>query len=326
MDSDGLSEATAELEAALRKFRQGDVVDLGGFVHLADRSRPGTEAARTSNASGQSGIGPVPSTALAGLVIVSQTCDIQAKNPLEAPFVLCARVVELPPGIAEEARKHRRPRYAWLPRLGDTWVADLDQIQTVEKSALVGLAPNRGLGDTAEQAAFGFAAGRRLSRFAFPDDVHDVLEPLQRILTSKHGKEASPVGAVAREVEQIRAEALPDWESGSYDIQLYIVLPANHIPRPEDLDGQEVSPALEAWLSTPRPHAEIAERLGGAAALPPADTVRLWNELADAWARLCVPIGDVLSVSATAVCADEMTVDEYQSSQMLDLDFLSAAG
>jgi hypothetical protein len=317
-----------DLSVALRGWHQGSVLQVDRMTHVADLNRPLTDPAREHAARGGDGLKPVTSTTPHGLAVISQTCDIQTKSPASNPFVVCARIVELDPQVADEAARHRRSRYAVLPRLGPNFAADLDQTVTVEKSVLANHPPIRGVEGTSEEEAFGFAVGRRFSRFAFPDDVHDTLAPLQELLISKHDKPTSPVGKIARQLVEIRALADPGWDAPSFEITLYFLLPPSGLPAVEDLEDEHVSPELERWVSQKdRGHADLADRLAAAQrdGAGPADVAHLWHLLGDAWAKKCVVRGAVTGVFVEILTEYDMRVSELRRTQMLDLDFLSVS-
>lgn len=88
-------DAVAAIDAAMRSWQQGDVIRPGTFSYLVDTNRPGTTPSQElANRGGP--LGPrMVTTSAAGLVVISQTCDIVAKTAREAPFVDVAVLVEL---------------------------------------------------------------------------------------------------------------------------------------------------------------------------------------------------------------------------------------
>lgn len=318
-DSD-INAIDKEMRAA---WQQADVIPDAFFVHIGDPSRPGTptavEAARRGSTPGIKAL----STRVRGLVVISQTCDIVAKSMRDAPWVDCAVLVELPELIAADARAGDRPRYAHLPARGDCEFADLDQVVSVEKAALAGMAHDRGVEGAAQQADFGNAVGRKFSRFAFPDDLHETLRDLQDRFKSRHRKDASPEGIALRKVRQIRVEA--DWEADAVEARLVFILPAGELYRPNG-DDEPAPPSADTRDWNQKKHrsaAEVAERLKDAKT--PADIAWLWDVLVDAWASLCECAGGIVGVTADVVCADEMKVGEYWNTQRLDLDYLTGS-
>lgn len=315
-------DAVAAIDAAMRSWQQGDVIRPGTFSYLVDTNRPGTTPSQElANRGGP--LGPrMVTTSAAGLVVISQTCDIVAKTAREAPFVDVAVLVELAEATAAEARNGDRPRYAWLPGLGDFWFTDLDQVMTVEKAALAGRQAERGVRTDREQDAFGAAIARKFGRFAFPDDVHLTLADVQARWKSRHRRAASPEGGALQRVRQIRVEADPSWQVAQFDVNLVFVLGAGDLPVFEE--PVDPSTDLVAWAASAAPGPpELAARLREA--VEPEDVVWLWDRLAEAWAAACAPRGAVNQVTAEVVCADEYTIDRYWRSHRLDLDYLSGS-
>lgn len=318
---DDRTQVEAVDSAMKAEWAQGDVIRAAQFVHLGDPGNPGTP---TAQAAADAGMPLEPQgllTRVQGLVVVSQTCDIVAKAMSEAPFVQCAVLVELPEQVAKAARRGDRPRFVHVPQLGDPWFADLDQIVTIEKAMLCGTPHEQGVGDAAEQQAFGNAVGRKFSRYAFPDDLHMTLSDLQARFKRRHESQASPEGALLRQVLQIRVEA--DWSAVAIDARLIFILPNGALYRPaRDDEPWPPSPALVTWFAqSERKAPDIAAHMQKVAL--PEDVACLWGWLVEAWVKSCKPFGKVVSLTADVVCADEITLSEYWNTQPLDLDYLT---
>jgi hypothetical protein len=137
------------IETALREWRQGDAtLDDGAFiVHLADKRAPLTAAARDSveGVPGEFNLYDV-FTAVKGLVVVSQSCDI-VKKCADCEYVEVSPLVEINnPAQMRAIRKGAQLRYAYLPGLADrNFAVDLGRTMTVEK-AVVALAGIGSLG------------------------------------------------------------------------------------------------------------------------------------------------------------------------------------
>lgn len=316
----GEGDPFAEIDAAAQDWRQGDVIRPGVFSYLADTRRPGTPAS-IEIASSQTSAGPrIITVTTPGFVIISQTCDLVAKPARDAPFVDVAALVELDETKADEARRGDRPRYAWVPQISDVHFADLDQLMTIEKAALIGRRHERGVSSDEEQATLASAISRKFGRFAFPDDVTHTFRKVQSRWRSRSRSSGSPEGFALNAVRQIRVEADPSWQSDQFSVHVIFIVGAGELPVLE----QQPQPTQEllGWAaSKPRGPAELAERMK--APLPPDDLAWLWDQLVDAWVALCQPHGAVREVTAEVVCADEYTVDRYWRSQRLDLDYLS---
>lgn len=305
----------------MEAWRQGDVTRPGLFAYLADTRRPGTDPSRKAAAKQGVNTGlTVVRTQAAGLVVISQTCDIVAKSAAVAPFVDVAALVELHGTEAGEAAAGDRPRFVAVPRIGETWFADLDQVQTLEKAVLVDLQPEHGVDGDQEQAAFGAAVGRKYSRFAFPDELHRALYSLQKRVKKRHGKPASPEGILLRRVLQIRVEAHPNWEASQIEVTVTFILRVGEVVSTEE--APVMTGATTEWLTVAdRAPAEIAERL--LAATTPGDVAVLWDRLVDKWAEMCSPNGNIARITAETVCADDYSIARAWGSQRLDLDYLS---
>lgn len=134
-----ISKHAAEIDAAIRNWRQGDVtLDRGlEFLHLVNLSRPlSPSAQRTADSSTQ----PAPDESVPlmeevpGLVILSQTCDI-VRNCIERPFVEVAPLVLVEDDHLEDIKRLKRPAFAYVPATASCrLVADLDRSMTIEKS------------------------------------------------------------------------------------------------------------------------------------------------------------------------------------------------
>ena len=299
---------------------QGDVVTESRLVYMADTMRPGTPLSEElARRGGQQGLRPITSTG--GLVAISQTCDIVAKSSLKAPFVVFAALIELDDATAALAVGGDLTRYACVPAFGQNHFADLDRLQSLEKSALVGVAHKRGVLGTDQEAAFGTIVARRFGRFAYPDDLHDSLRDLQSRFKKRHRKEESSEGKALRQVSEIRILAEPSWSASEISVVLIFILDAGVIAAVTDGNDDEPSVEIRQLLSTSPTVDAVAQRILGNAA--PADRRALFQSLASAWAASCKPVGLITSIKAEVVCSDEMTVARYWQSQLADLDYLS---
>ena len=152
---------SSAIKDGLRDWKQGDVVRPAPFIFVADGSVPATPPSIAVVDADPGGGWRSIETGADGIVVISQTCDIVSKNPDEAPFVVFAALTALSGLTQKSAAKGDRPRYAPVPQLGDEWFADLDQIVTVEKAALVGIAHEHGVLGTKEEADFGDKVARK---------------------------------------------------------------------------------------------------------------------------------------------------------------------
>ena len=213
-----------DINEVVRTWRQGDVcIDTGlESLHLADLSAPHSEASRQAAESAREqdlAAGPVAaiSTAIPGLVILSQTCDI-IRDCNERPFVEVAPLVELSAQLVEEVRLLRRPAFAYVPAVAHRLlVADLDRPMTVEKALLTRWNRLQGCRTDEQLRDFVLALSRKRSRFAFPDDFVRATQRVQGRLAAKHNKQTLE-GDHLRALREIRVRAAPSWDH--HEVQL----------------------------------------------------------------------------------------------------------
>jgi hypothetical protein len=315
---------SSAIKDGLRNWKQGDVVRPAPFIFVADGSAPATPTSiAVVDADPGEGWRSIETDA-AGIVVISQTCDIVSKNPDEAPFVVFAALTALSGSIQKSAAKGDRPRYVPIPQLGDEWFADLDKLVTVEKGALVDIEHEHGVLGTKEEADFGEKVARKFGRFAFPDDVSLSLRSVTKRIKDRHDSDTSSEGRLLQMIEEVRLRGRPSWSVNSgLEVDVIFILKAAELMRPgPDEPPLEPSASTGAWYSAAkRKPPDIAQRIHNSS--DAADISWLWDRLGDAWAELCEPLGVVSSVTAYVICADDMTVSEYWDTQSADLDYLS---
>lgn len=161
-------------------------------------------------------------TPVAGLVVVSQSCDI-VRSPVDRPYIEFSPLVQVDAEALAEIIALRRPRYAAISGIIDKGlVADLDRTMTVEKAAVANWIPTKGLNTDADVRQFSQALARKRQRFAFPDQFNRYVQPLRKRLTEKHGK-ASPEGDALRALTEIRVLAEPSWLSDDVRLTFYFI-------------------------------------------------------------------------------------------------------
>lgn len=269
------------VDAAIRNWRQGDYV-LGKqwFVYRLDLAIPLTEAAMEAAKQGAD----LAETEVRGLVIVSQTCDI-VRSCIDRPYVEVAPLVEVDAEALATIERGRRPRYAFVPGLADSFlVADLDRVMTVEKALLVRW--NRVPGCETDQDARNFAQAlaRKRTRFAFPDDFTRFASKLQNRLQDKHDKRSGE-GDALRALREIRVRAAPSWDHDVVDVFFWFI--RNGEDRSFMARAQSGDQFLEAWL------------------------------------RLVPASGRFKPVNGVVITLDDLTARDYVESDPLDLDHLS---
>ena len=310
-----LSEAQLE---ELRSCRQGDVIDFQQQVWIADGDLPTTVVSRDHTSPGQ--LSRLSERAAAGVVVLTQTCDLVPRPGRDRPFVAVAPVVTLPEHDMQDAIRRRRPQYAHLPAYSEgKFFADLDRVTTIETGVLLRCTRTPGVVSDTEQADFAAAVARKFGRFAFPDDFASTLSRWRSNVVSKHDKEASPEGTLYRTAVDVRTAAAPSWQDSQIDVSIFVMFQPGFLP-PTD---PEVVPLVGSvqeigHLKAPA----IAIRLLEGVADPHEGLV-CCDRLASLWADMCEPSGVIRSVSFELVSTDEMSVETYLSTYSLDLEFLS---
>ena len=220
-------EEIAEIDAGLRIWRQGDVVvgDALPAIHVADLSVPGTpeseQFAADQVAAGEPLGLAIVSQDFSGFMIVSQTCDIVRSCATREYVELCP-LIEVPAEKLGQVRAGRMPRYLWCSGLGDhALAADLDHVTTVEKRTLIQLNEQRmpGANGEEERRRLASALARKRARAALPDAFVAFIEPLQRRVKERHGRN-SDEGRFLAAVREMRAVPDPDWGAAPTDVTL----------------------------------------------------------------------------------------------------------
>jgi hypothetical protein len=231
---------SAHVDRALEAWRQGDCV-LGEhwFVHRVNTTFALTEAGRAAAAAGAD----LAEQHVAGLVVVSQTCDV-VRSCEERPYVEVCPLVEVEEPRLREIERGRRPAYAFLPLLaGSRLVVDLDRVMTVEKPLVATWTRTPGWTTDTEARAFAFALARKRVRFAFPDDFTALAKKLQNRLVEKHDKHSAE-GRALRALREIRVHAGPSWDANQVTITFWFVRKDEDV----EFEGTSWAVFLEAWL------------------------------------------------------------------------------
>jgi hypothetical protein len=237
----------SETDQALQAWRQGDVTlePQIGFVHWADLARPQTEAARQlaqdipADQQGQASMPTVvQDDAVAGFVVLSQTCDI-VRQSKQRPYVEVAPLIEVEPDELERVRRLGRPALAYIPATAARrLVADLDRSMTVEKAIVASWRRVPGWATDAEAREFAKALARRRQRFAFPDDFVSAARAFEKRFRDKHNRN-SPEGAHMRALMEIRVLAAPSWDEPSVRLTLWFIT---------DSDPAGMAPDWTTWI------------------------------------------------------------------------------
>ena len=222
------------IDESITVWRQGDVTLDAGlvFCHLADLSLPHSPASvQTAEqyAADGTGIEPGPTPLfdeVAGLVILSQTCDI-VRSCQQRPFLELAPLAPVDPTMLEEIRRLKRPGFAYVPAMADhCLVADLDRTMTIEKALARGWTRIEGCRTDAERRDFALALSHKRSRFAFPDDFQEATAGFQDHLAKKASKQTDE-GAHIRALSEIRVRAAPSWDADEVYLTFWFIKEAD---------------------------------------------------------------------------------------------------
>ena len=238
------------INEALQLWRQGDLtLDAGlEFVHLADLSRPHSEASMQAAAEGgdsSASSEPVPLVdEVPGFAMISQTCDV-VRACRQRPFVEVAPLRHASSDFLEEVRRLKRPAFAYAQAAAaHSLVVDLDRVMTAEKALVAGWTRVPGCQTDQERRDFAEAVARKRSRFAFPDDFVHAARDIQSRLTAKHDKHTEE-GAHLRALREIRVRAAPSWNDDQVWLSWWFVKEAD----PDVVDEPRWADFVEQWLS-----------------------------------------------------------------------------
>jgi len=262
-------EEIAELDSALKLWRQGDAILDGAppFVFLADMARPLSQQAQQQAAAGSAGIDVVDATG-PGLAVVSQTCNI-VRSCAQKPTVDVCPLVVLPSDALDEARRGRRPQYAALSGLAaEGLVVDLDRTMTIEKAILVPLTNRRisGVESENEARAFANAIARNRNRSALPEVFVRALEPIRARIMKKHGRN-TPEGRFLAGAMEMRVRPPPSWKEVTHLEILFVYERLGNIPD----DADEQIRALLARYVSSTSYCPLTGRAVSLETLPTAD-------------------------------------------------------
>lgn len=210
-----------EIDGALANWRQGDcVLQSYGFLWRIDPERPLTDHAKAAAQGGSDAAGRL----FPGAVVLTQTCDLVRKC-IDRPMVEIAPLVQLEATQVPSVRKGREPRFLYIPALADQGlVGDLDVRMTVEKSVVARWARAPGWSIDDEGRKLTRAIVRKTGRFAFPNDIVDMLRGFESRIKEKHGKK-SDEGKLLNALEEIRLIASPNWDHHAMDLEFLVVIP-----------------------------------------------------------------------------------------------------
>jgi hypothetical protein len=239
----------AQVDQVLQAWRQGDCV-LGDFffTHLAVREKRQRgwlmrllSALQNTDNESQTDLIDTP---IEGFVALSQTCDL-VRASLDRPYVEVCPLVEVPQARLPDVQRGRLPQYVFIPALAERrLVGDLDRVMTIEKSVVATWERTAGCGSDQEARHFALAAGRKRTRFAFPDDFTDHVKKLRDRLIGKHDKNSAE-GVALRGLREIRVSADPSWDDPQVSLMYWFV----HDDQSDEFANVEWDEWLEKWLA-----------------------------------------------------------------------------
>ncbi|MGE5362164.1 MAG: hypothetical protein ACM3NQ_24365 [Bacteroidales bacterium] len=235
------SDEAKRIDGALREWRQGDVaLQESWFVHVGDPRTPLSEASSDADADGIQAL----ESEVAGLVIVTQTCDI-VRSCTSRPYVEVTPLVKVSQDDYLQVVRGQRPAHAALPAVAaQLLVADLDRVMTVEKAIVANWERTPGCVTDADGRRFAQALARKRVRFAFPDDFTQLAKGLQRRLRDKHQK-LTDEGQGLRALREIRVQASPSWDANQVSLFFWFVREHGTL----DLHGNGWADLLADWLA-----------------------------------------------------------------------------
>lgn len=214
---------SSQLQQILESLQQGDVfLDVViPVAYFSNSNFPLTAAAKdfASEFPSQTAEANLITEEAAGLIVITQTCDI-LKAPEKSPLIQFVRVVKEQPNIVQIVKRGNHGRYVFLPELEPQCpLADLDVGVYFEKPMLLLMdhqSKIRAVKTDEHISKFSNAVSRKFNRFAFPDDFNASLVSFRDII-DKNINKMSDLGALLRSVLEIRVstEMNEQWESAA---------------------------------------------------------------------------------------------------------------
>ncbi len=314
----------ADLNDALLAWRQGDVGRPGVFVSLVRSTLPLAPGTLDQAEQEDSEYFLYEPDDIDAFVLVSQTCDVVRAVSDTAGgqrfWVQVAPLVTLSEPAASEASSGRSPRFAPVPGAGANSFADLDRCTTIEKPVLVQAQRTAGCSDDASRRAFADALGRNRNRFAFPDELHEMLKPFGSHLRKRAGRQ-SPEGRCVDALVQIRAEPDREWDAPGVTVTLHLIVDAAQLPPLDEEFVPAVSDAAQIHMDTDP--AKVAEAIEACDVDDQSTRQALWQRLAELWVGLCNPNDAIVEIVALVASEAEFTLLQMRNAPKLELDHLS---
>lgn len=263
-----------------------------------------------------------------GVVLVSQTCDLVQNRER----VLVAPLVGASDADIAHIKKGRKPLLLVVGAAEDK-VADLERIQSVPRAALEGtvVIDQTFEARTGEEVArLAARIARAVSRFAFPDEVHDALKRLHRKISDSYSKSTS-FARVLGLIDDFRVSC-DDWNAPGRVLAIHAVVPTKFLPaadmRPPDWKWS--AETVDALKQAERPHDLSLERLSdlllsNLESENDSAIVAIWDLWGQSLQRgvLPEPSDEVAEITLEAISGSDFTYDQYVESGALDFSVLS---
>ena len=222
------------LRDRIQQWNQGDcVLEALPFFWGFDQGQPLTDLSHQQAEGSASLLGVALGAAeVAGLVVVSQTCDLVRKLE-DRPYAQVAPLVQVGEAELELVRLRMRPRFVYLPTLATRGlVGDLDRILTVEKAFLATWKRHPGFKDELQRRSFAESLRRYYNRPAFPKAFVDALKKLDAWFHDKHDRTPDPPkkgpapfhpGACLRALAMVLVRPRPSWDAPAFHVDFILV-------------------------------------------------------------------------------------------------------
>ncbi|WNM27360.1 hypothetical protein RN607_14345 [Demequina capsici] len=266
-----------------------------------------------------------------GIALMSQTCDLVRGRPEDRVLIAPVRHAL----DAAEWSAIKRGQKPLLVLVGE----NLDLVAEVDRMVSV---PRSRLGDTQvidrtctkqsgkDAALLAARIARALSRFAFPDLVHQALRRLQKKIQLGYGK-TTFFAQTLEVIDEFRV-ASAGWENPASDLTLYAIIGAEALPDAASAPrGWVWQPSTVAGLK-PSEHPDHIklERVSeliviNIDARNDAALVHLWQKWQELLQVECLgpDSSDSASVELVVVSGDDLRYSEFVSTQPLDFSTLS---
>lgn len=277
-------EMTREIDEALRMWRQGDVALEQWFIHVADLAMPLSRAAlEHAEASGQQAPGIQALTSEVVGLVVVTQTCDIVRSCLDRPYLEVAPLVHVDEKTWHEVERGRRPAYAMLPALNIGMVV-ADLDRVMTVEKSVVAKWERKAGLGTDADVRAFAQALARKRSRFAfPDDFTMQVRKLRERIDEKHGKCTEEGRGLRALREIRVCASPSWDASSPNIFFWFI----RSDADATFEGTDWASLLEKWLSYFAP----GERLQ--------------------------------NVDGQVATLQDLTAEDYVSSDPLDLDHLT---